>query len=54
MADSIREDSVRYLFNAEVQAVPEGGDAPSLPGVKDGRLAVSSNGAKQETSSTSA
>ena len=54
MADSIREDSVRYLFNAEVQAVPESGDATTLPGVKDGRLAVSSDGAKQATASTSA
>jgi len=53
MADGIREDSVRYLFNAEVQAAPEGGEAPNLPGVKDGRLAISKS-PKQETTSTSA
>lgn len=54
MADVIREDSVRYLFNAEVQAAPQLGEAPKLPGVKDGRLAAASGSAKQESTSTSA
>lgn len=40
MAESIREESVRKLFAAEVQAITPT-HAPSLPGVKDGRVAAS-------------
>ncbi|GAA1813408.1 preprotein translocase subunit SecA [Nesterenkonia flava] len=41
MADGIREDSVRLLFKAEVQSVVPEEEKTSLPGVKDGRVAVS-------------
>lgn len=40
MAESIREESVRKLFAAEVTAVQPPGEAPKLPGVKDGRAAA--------------
>ena len=41
MAESIREESVRKLFAAEVTAVaPPPSDALKLPGVKDGRVAA--------------
>ncbi len=40
MAEGIREESVRKLFAAEVQAITPA-HAPSLPGVKDGRVAAS-------------
>ena len=40
MAEGIREESVRKLFAAEVQAITPT-HAPSLPGVKDGRVAAS-------------
>lgn len=53
MADSIREDSVRYLFNAEVTSSAAKTQATKLPGVKDGRVAaagkeVSVPGLKEE------
>ncbi|GAA1172663.1 MULTISPECIES: preprotein translocase subunit SecA [Nesterenkonia] len=40
MADSIREDSVRYLFNAEVTSAAARAKTTSLPGVKEGRVAA--------------
>ncbi len=40
MAESIREESVRKLFAAEVQAVTPKPESPALPGVKDGRVAA--------------
>ena len=40
MAEDIREDSVRKLFQAEIKAVTPPGEAPALPGVKDGRAAA--------------
>lgn len=40
MADAIREDSVRYLFNAEVTTTAAKTTATSLPGVKEGRVAA--------------
>ncbi|GAB3187686.1 preprotein translocase subunit SecA [Nesterenkonia suensis] len=53
MADAIREDSVRYLFNAEVTSAAPQARATSLPGVTEGRVAaagkeVSVPGLKQE------
>ncbi|GAA1118526.1 MULTISPECIES: preprotein translocase subunit SecA [Nesterenkonia] len=38
MADSVREDSVRLLFSAEVTAKAPETATPNLPGVKDGRM----------------
>ncbi|EXF26002.1 preprotein translocase subunit SecA [Nesterenkonia sp. AN1] len=38
MADSVREDSVRLLFSAEVTAKAPETAMPNLPGVKDGRM----------------
>ncbi|TLP73277.1 preprotein translocase subunit SecA [Nesterenkonia sphaerica] len=40
MAEDIREESVRKLFQAEVRAVTPQSAAPKLPGVKDGRAAA--------------
>ncbi|WP_435774594.1 preprotein translocase subunit SecA [Nesterenkonia sp. CF4.4] len=38
MADSVREDSVRLLFSAEVTAKAPVTATPNLPGIKDGRM----------------
>ncbi|WP_120004082.1 preprotein translocase subunit SecA [Nesterenkonia muleiensis] len=40
MAEEIREDSVRKLFQAEIKAITPQGEAPALPGIKDGRVAA--------------
>jgi preprotein translocase subunit SecA len=40
MAEGIREESVRKLFQAEIKAVTPKSAAPNLPGVKDGRAAA--------------
>ena len=40
MADVIREDSVRYLFNAQVTSTVTSSQTTSLPGVKEGRAAA--------------
>ncbi|WP_150460756.1 preprotein translocase subunit SecA [Nesterenkonia sp. MD2] len=40
MAEEIREESMRKLFQAEVKAVTPKTEAPDLPGVKDGRVAA--------------
>ncbi|GFZ82156.1 preprotein translocase subunit SecA [Nesterenkonia alkaliphila] len=40
MAEEIREECMRKLFQAEVKAVTPKTEAPNLPGVKDGRVAA--------------
>ncbi|WP_261624475.1 preprotein translocase subunit SecA [Nesterenkonia marinintestina] len=40
MADAVREDSVRYLFSAEIRRAAPAAQAPALPGVRDGRAAL--------------